>query len=59
MSWTKLTQLMESINQDETFDGASLRSFSKADDQQGGTKSSFSFNFSYEELDPELHSAAP
>lgn len=47
MSFTKLTQLMETINEDKYFSGASIRSFSKIDDDEGGARSSFTFNFAY------------
>ncbi|QQS59292.1 hypothetical protein IPN35_00160 [Candidatus Peregrinibacteria bacterium] len=47
MSWTQLTRLMEAINNDEYFDGAVIRNFSKADDEYGGAVSQFSFNLTY------------
>lgn len=47
MSFTKLTTLMETINKDPFFSGANIRSFSKSDDNEGGAKSSFTFNISY------------
>ncbi len=47
LSISKLTQLIESINADEYFEGAALRSFSKSNDEEGGSQSSFSLSFSY------------
>jgi hypothetical protein len=57
MSISRLTQLMETINSDKHFHGASIRSFSKVDDDEGGSKSSFTFNFSYIQ-DPEIEGIA-
>ncbi len=47
LSISKLTQLIEAINADEFFEGAALRSFSKSDDDEGGSVSSFSLSFAY------------
>lgn len=47
LSISKLTQLIEAINADEYFEGAALRSFSKSNDEEGGSQSSFSLSFTY------------
>ena len=47
MSFTKMTQLMETINKDPYFSGAEIRSFTKSEDAEGGARSSFTFHFVY------------
>lgn len=60
----KLTVLMEALNMQDNFEGASIRSFSKSEDNEfGGTQSSFSFKFQYLPLLPSeegtLHAVSP
>jgi hypothetical protein len=47
LSISKLTRLIETINGDEYFDGIEQRSFSKSEDEEGGSTTSFSFNITY------------
>jgi len=57
----KLTVLMEALNMQDDFEGASIRSFSKSEDNEfGGTQSSFSFKFQFLPQEEEiLHAVSP
>ena len=47
MSLTRVTKIIDFINNDPYYTGAELRSFTKSEDESGGARSSFSLSFDY------------
>lgn len=47
MSFTRVTKIIEAINAADDFTGAALRTFTKSEDESGGSKSLFSLSFYY------------